>query len=243
MTNSKAIVLYGRRPVEEYLRLQPTLVKVLYLAPDKDERKYSSVIRLAEAAQVAIRRAMPEGSIRQVNHQGYFAELHDLPYGNLDEVLGNWAEDGLLLALDGVTDPQNLGACIRVANGAGAAAVLLPESRSAGLTAAAVRASAGASAGTPVIRVRNLVRTLEDVKDSHRAWVLGFAGGASESLYDYESQGREILVIGAEERGMRPLVAATCDVTLHLPMQGSIESLNAATAAAVGLYELRRRRL
>lgn len=148
----------------------------------------------------------------------------------------------LVLALDHPQDPHNLGACLRVADGAGCDAVLVPRDRSVGLTPAAAKVASGAADTMPLVQVPNLVQALESLKNDG-LWVIGAAGEAQGSLYAADLRGPTVLVLGAEADGLRRLTRASCDLLVSIPMAGSVESLNLSTAAAVCLFEARRQRL
>lgn len=148
----------------------------------------------------------------------------------------------LVLALDHPQDPHNLGACLRVADGAGCDAVLIPRDRSVGLTPAAAKVASGAADSMPLVQVPNLVQALESLKGDG-LWVVGTAGEAGGSLYATDLRVPTVLVLGAEAEGLRRLTRATCDLLVSIPMAGSVESLNLSTAAAVCLFEARRQRL
>jgi 23S rRNA (guanosine2251-2'-O)-methyltransferase len=144
--------------------------------------------------------------------------------------------------LDGVQDPHNLGACLRVADGAGAHAVIAPKDRSVGLTAAAIKVASGAAESVPYIVVTNLARTMRDLKDKN-IWLVGADDSAPDSIYKAKLDGALALVLGAEGEGLRRLTKETCDSLVSIPMRGSVGSLNVSVASGVCLYEARRRRL
>jgi 23S rRNA (guanosine2251-2'-O)-methyltransferase len=176
-------------------------------------------------------------------HQGVLLEAGPIPIVDLAELVSAAGEDGWLVALDGIEDPQNLGAILRVAEAAGARGALLPERRVAPLSPAVARASAGALEHLPVAQVTNLVRALETLKE-REFWVHAADPSAGRDLYelpDRLTSGRLVLVLGAEGRGVRPGVRAAVDVFVRIPMAGVIESLNVASAAAVVLFEWARR--
>ncbi len=151
-------------------------------------------------------------------------------------------EPPLLLILDGVQDPHNLGACLRVADGVGAHAVIAPKDRSVGLTTAAVKVASGAAESVPYIVVTNLARTMRDLKDKG-IWLVGTDDESRQSLYKTKLEGALGLVLGAEGEGLRRLTKETCDLLVSIPMMGSVESLNVSVASGVCLYEARRQRL
>jgi 23S rRNA (guanosine2251-2'-O)-methyltransferase len=171
-------------------------------------------------------------------HQGVAARVEPYPYSGLEEILS--VSDPLILVLDGVTDPRNLGAVLRAADGAGASGVVIPKDRAVGATAAAVKASAGASEHVRVARETNLMRTIDTMK---RAGLWVYAADIGGTPYtELDLAGPVALVIGSEGRGVRRLVREACDGIVSVPMLGAVESLNVSVASAVLLYEARRRR-
>lgn len=173
-------------------------------------------------------------------HQGVCAEVDPYPYADATDLLA--APDPLIVALDEVTDPQNLGAVARTAEAVGATGVVIPERRSAEVTAAVCKASAGAVEHLPVARVRNLADFLAEAKAAG-AWCYGAAAGAATPYRTPDYSGGVVLVLGAEGKGLRPRVAAACDALVSLPLCGRIESLNVSATAAVLLYEILHTRL
>src|SRR5262245_26306950 len=173
------------------------------------------------------------------DHQGVVARVEPYRYADAYELAA--AERPLLAVLDRVTDPRNLGAVCRSAEGAGATGVVVPAHGSAIVTPAVARASAGAIEHLPIAVVTNLARYLQEVKGS-QLWVYGAAGDAETSMWDADLGGGVALVFGAEGRGLRPLVRRSCDVLVSIPLAGSVESLNVSVAAALLLYEARRQR-
>ena len=184
------------------------------------------------------------GLVGDVVHQGAAAAIR--PLKGLDEhalfaSLDGLAEDPLLLVLDGVTDPHNLGACLRTADAAGVHVVIIPRDRSAARDGVVRKVAAGAAEFVPVASVTNLARTLDQLKE-RGIWVAGTDGGAPQSLYQADLKGPLALVLGAEGSGMRRLTRERCDFLARIPMAGSIESLNVSVAAGVALFEARRQR-
>ncbi len=179
------------------------------------------------------------------NHQGVVAHGEmptSLSEAALDELLGGLEEPPLLLVLDGVTDPHNLGACLRSADGAGAHAVIAPRDRAGGLTPVVCKVASGAAETVPFVQVTNLVRTLKYLQDAHRVFVIGTAGEADIDLYAADLTGPLALVMGAEGEGMRRLTRETCDQLVRLPMAGHVDSLNVSVATGICLYEAVRQR-
>lgn len=219
----------------------------LWIAP----AAWGRVARLvsdARASGVVIRREPMEGLDRRaqgLRHQGVLGEGGAFAYAafeDLAETLRTRGNGALLLALDGVTDPHNLGAILRSAAGAGVDGVILPERRSAAVNETVVRASAGTAGRVPVCRVVNLGRSLDDLKEAG-AWIYGLAAGEGSRSYLEESFDRAtVLVLGAEGEGLHAKIRERCDGLLHIPMPGGIESLNVSAAAAVALFRVLARR-
>jgi 23S rRNA (guanosine2251-2'-O)-methyltransferase len=229
-------VVYGRRPVREALR-GPREVLELWAS----ERALAAEPWLRDAGvrpQVKPERDLSEAAGTR-DHQGVVAFCEPFRYADAYELAAQPAP--LLIVLDQVTDPRNLGAVCRSAEGAGATGVVLPAHGSATVTGAVCRASAGAIEHLPVAVVKNLARFLGDAKGPS-LWVWGAAGDADTSMWDADLSGGLALVFGAEGRGMRPLVRRSCDATVSIPLFGRVESLNVSVAAAVLLYEARRQR-
>lgn len=176
-------------------------------------------------------------------HQGVVAKAGELSLArNLDELLDAIEGPPLLLILDGITDPHNLGACLRVADGAGAHAVIAPKDRAVGLNATAAKVASGAAETMPYITVTNLARTMRELKERD-VLLIGTSDDAEKSLYQADFSGPAALVMGSEGEGMRRLTRETCDILVHVPMFGSVESLNVSVASGICLYEARRQRL
>ena len=233
----KREAIYGIRPVLEALHgRRREVFEVLDAAGSAEE-----VAKAANAAGVPLKRvprARLEDLARGAAHQGVAALVGPYPYSDLGEILA--ASDPLLLLLDGVTDPRNLGAVLRAADGAGASGVVIPKDRAVGVTAAAVKASAGASEHVSVARETNLRRAIDRVKDAG-VWVYAAeVGGTAYTGLDLS--GPVAFVLGSEGRGVRRLVREGCDGAVSIPMLGAVESLNVSVAAAVLLYEARRQR-
>jgi 23S rRNA (guanosine2251-2'-O)-methyltransferase len=161
--------------------------------------------------------------------------------GSLNEVLDDLAEPAFLLILDGVQDPHNLGACLRVADAMGVHAIVAPKDRATGLTPTVHKVASGAAESVPFIPVTNLARTLRELKDKG-IWVVGAAGGEGASLFEAKLSGPLALVLGSEDEGLRRLTRETCDELISIPMLGQVESLNVSVAAGICLYEARRQR-
>jgi len=237
--------LTGFHAVTARLRQHPHSVRAIYVLAARHDRRARELIERAEGVGVPVhpvdekRLDAIAGSDR---HQGVVAEVDAaLPYRTLDDVLDGLDEPPLLVVLDGVTDPHNLGACLRVADAAGAHAVIAPRDRSAGLNATAAKVASGAAESVPYITVTNLARALRELKDAG-VWVIGTAGEATASLYETKLDGPVAIVVGAEGEGMRRLTRETCDEVMNIPMAGTVESLNVSVASGVCLFEAVRQR-
>jgi 23S rRNA (guanosine2251-2'-O)-methyltransferase len=233
----KPEIIYGLRPVVEALRSKRREVReVLDSVGDKE------ISSEAATRGVPVKR-VPRGRVEELArggvHQGVVARVGPYPYSGLEEILA--APDPLVIVLDGVTDPHNLGAVLRVADGAGASGVVVPKDRAAGVTPATVKASAGASEHVPVVRETNLRRTLEKMKEAG-VWAYAAEGGAASAYTDLDLSGPVAFVLGSEGRGLRRLVREGCDGAVSIPMDGAVSSLNVSVAAAVLLFEARRQR-
>jgi 23S rRNA (guanosine2251-2'-O)-methyltransferase len=241
-------LLVGRNPVVEALREKiPATALYVAVGIDTDERVTES-IRIAGnrgLALLEISRAELDRKTGGILHQGIALQVPPFAYRELADVLAAAAESStapLLVALDGVTDPRNLGAVIRSAAAFGAHGVLVPERRAAGVTASAWKASAGAAARLPVARVTNLTRTLKDLARAG-LMVVGLAADGEVALPDLELATEPlVLVVGSEGRGLSRLVSEACDLRVSIPMAGGTESLKAGVAAGIALYEVARRR-
>jgi 23S rRNA (guanosine2251-2'-O)-methyltransferase len=238
--------IYGLHAVEALLRHHPKRVKQVWLAEGRGDPRVQVLIELAAQARVSVgqceRREM-DAWIEGV-HQGVVADVSPSQvWGEamLDELLDRAEGPPLLLVLDGVTDPHNLGACLRTADAAGALAVIVPKDKSATLNATVRKVACGAAEVIPLVAVTNLARTLEKLQQKG-LWVVGTAGEAEQSLYAQDLTGPIVLVMGAEGRGMRRLTREHCDYLVRLPMAGSVSSLNVSVATGVCLFEALRQR-
>ncbi len=242
-------MLYGFHAVREALRAGRRRVRRVYLSLEgADARERRETIRAAaERAGVPVeetRRETIERIARTADHQGVAATVDPYPYEDERALLARLhalTKPALVLALDGIQDPRNLGSMVRSANVAGAHAVVIPKDRSAEVTSAAAKASAGAVEHTSVARVVNLVRTLERMKEAG-VWIAGADAEGEVPLERFDATGPIAIVIGGEEKGLRTLVRRICDLRVAIPVRGAIQSLNAGVAAAVILFEAVRQR-
>lgn len=242
-------IIYGRQPVLAALRRSGAPLEEILVAEGVRGRFLSEVWDLARAAGVRLKQ-IPRPALdricRTANHQGVAARRAVFAYRDLEELLDELAglpEPILLVAADSLTDPMNLGNLCRSALAAGSHGLIIPKDRAAGVTAAVIKAAAGALEVLPVCRVTNLAGTLIRLREAG-LWVLGAEAGASQSFYDTDLTVPLVLVIGGEDTGIRPRVRQQCDLLLAIPLASeAISSLNAAVAGAVALFEIRRQRL
>jgi 23S rRNA (guanosine2251-2'-O)-methyltransferase len=241
-------VVGGLHPVRELLRADAPVRRVLVAETRDDSEVIEEIRRLAARTGVPIEdvpRERIDARADGLTHQGVLAVAPPFAYADLEEVVARAEAAGeplLLVALDGVTDPHNLGSIARTAEAVGAHGLLVPTRRAVGVTPTAEKAAAGALAHLPVVRAANLVRVLKSLQQRH-VWVVGLDGDAPLEIDGSRLLGEPlVLAIGAEGRGLKRLTAETCDQTVRLPMRGSVGSLNASVAAGVALYEVLRHR-
>jgi len=237
--------LFGFHAVTARLRQRPEAVHALYVLAGRQDPRLRDLVARAEAARVAVHavdHARLDALAQHGRHQGVVALVDDaLPHVTLDDVLASPAESPLLLILDGVTDPHNLGACLRSADAFGAQAVIVPKDRSVGVNATVAKAASGAADTVPVIAVTNLARTMRELKERD-VWLLGAdAGGVP--LPEADLTGSIAWVLGAEGGGLRRLTRESCDRIVGIPLTGSVASLNVSVAAGICLYATRAARL
>jgi 23S rRNA (guanosine2251-2'-O)-methyltransferase len=242
-------VLFGFHAVGVRLKTAPASIIELFVDPSRRDARMRQFIERAKEAGL---RPIEADSLRIAKlagshgHQGVAARVQPVAQvRSLDDLLDQLEADGveapLLLVLDGVTDPHNLGACLRVADGAGAHAVIAPKDHAAGINATVAKVASGAAETVPYFMVTNLARTLNELKERN-VWVIGTSDDAPRTLYQVDLKGPVALVLGAEGAGMRQLTRKTCDELIGIPMKGAVESLNVSVASAVCLYEALRQR-
>jgi 23S rRNA (guanosine2251-2'-O)-methyltransferase len=237
--------IYGFHAVLAKIRQHPGDVSEIYLDSARQDARAQDLAKLAERLGLrlfSVDGGRLDGMAGGGRHQGVVARVDARQrYVSLEDVLDALAEPALLLVLDGVTDPHNLGACLRVADAAGAHAVIAPKDRAVGLTATAAKVASGAADTVPYITVTNLARTLREVKE-RAIRVVGADDGAPKNLYTADLRGPLAWVLGAEGSGLRRLTRETCDELARIPMLGSVESLNVSVASGICLFESRRQR-
>ncbi|PVX41462.1 23S rRNA Gm-2251 2'-O-methyltransferase [Pasteurella langaaensis DSM 22999] len=239
--------LYGIHAVKSFLDRTPERVIEVYVLKGREDKRLQPLLndlhRLGISVQFLNRQALDNKANGEV-HNGIIARVQpakELNEHDLEQILAN-KPSPLLLVLDGITDPHNLGACLRTADAAGVDAVIVPKDKSAQLTSIARKVACGAAEVIPLIRVTNLARTLREIQQAHNVWVVGTAGEASENLYQTKLTGAIALVMGAEGDGMRRLTRECCDQLVSIPMAGSVSSLNVSVATGVCLFEIVRQR-
>jgi 23S rRNA (guanosine2251-2'-O)-methyltransferase len=243
MTESR--IIYGFHAVTSRLRSAPEAVREIYVDAARGDKRCAELLKFAASRNVRVmtvdtRRL--DGMTGNARHQGVAASVAPLKLAtHVDDVLDALAEPALLLILDGVTDPHNLGACLRVADAMGVHAVIAPKDRAVGLNATVAKVASGAAETVPYIPVTNLARTLRELKQ-REIWITGADEQATTDLYTARLDGARALVLGAEGEGMRRLTRENCDELVRIPMLGSVESLNVSVSAGICLFEARRQR-
>jgi len=237
--------IFGFHAVLARLRADAASVTEIYLDENRKDARAQDLVIVAQKAGVALMRVPTkrlDGFYGGGRHQGVVAMAFEKPAREgLEDLLDSVKEAPLLLVLDGVTDPHNLGACLRVADAAGAHAVIAPKDRAAGISAAVSKVASGAAESVPYYMVTNLARTLDELKERD-IWIVGADERAEKTIYESELPAAIAWVLGAEGEGMRRLTRERCDLLVRIPICGSVESLNVSVASGVCLFESRRRR-
>ncbi|MCP5142239.1 MAG: 23S rRNA (guanosine(2251)-2'-O)-methyltransferase RlmB [Gammaproteobacteria bacterium] len=239
--------IFGLHAVEAALKSDAGNVTGLWVQGSRKDRRVDAILKRAREVGLRVQfidRNELDRMAPNAQHQGVIAEVRETAAQNedhLEALLDALSGPPLLLVLDGVQDPHNLGACLRTAEAAGVNAVVAPRDRAVGLTAVARKVAAGAAERVPFVQVTNLARTLRGLQD-RGVWIVGTTGGVDADIYDVDFKGAIALVMGAEGEGMRRLTMEHCDQLVRIPMAGEIESLNVSVAAGVCLYEAVRQR-
>ncbi len=252
MADARRAYVYGLHAVTAVLERSPERVLEIMVATPRDDQRIRALRQTAAQLGLRVQNASAAtlaGLVGGVAHQGAVVAVRprapwddNALFADLDGLQRDGpGEDPLLLVLDGVTDPHNLGACLRTADAAGVRAVVIPRDRAAGLDGAARKVAAGAAEFLPVAVVTNLARTLDGLK-ARGIWIAGAAGDAPQSLYAADLKRPLAIVLGAEGEGMRRLTRERCDFLVRIPMNGAVESLNVSVAAGIALFEARRQR-
>lgn len=238
-------LIYGFHAVISKLRHDPESIKEILIDATRQDARARDLLKHAElqgTRVIATDGKRLDGMAPDGKHQGVVARIEGgRKVAHLDDVLDTLEEPAFLLVLDGITDPRNLGACLRVADAAGAHAVIAPKDKAVGLNATAVKVASGAADTVPYITVTNLARALREMQEAG-VWVLGAAGEAEKSIYTVDQKGSIAWVLGAEGDGLRRLTRETCDELVRIPMYGTVESLNVSVASGLCLFEARRQR-
>ena len=240
-------ILLGFHAIQVRLRLDPENLKAVYYDPARRDRRMGDFLKQAESILGDRLHAADSERLQKLTghdrHQGVVALAEKISVArNLAELVDGIDGQALLMILDGITDPHNLGACLRVADGAGVHGVVVPKDRSAHINATVSKVSSGASEVIPLISVTNLARSMREMKEMG-IWLVGTDDQAVKSIYDVDLTGPIAIVMGAEGEGMRRLTRETCDELVHIPMRGTVESLNVSVASGVCLFEALRQRL
>ncbi len=243
---SSARIIFGFHAVLGRLRQNPQGIREICIDKDRVDARMKDLLALAQEKNIRVmqlERERLDGMAAQGRHQGVVARVEDtpMPYMDIHDVLESLTEPAFLLILDGVEDPHNLGACLRVADAMGVHAVIAPKDRAVGLNATVRKVACGAAESVPFIAVTNLARTMRELKEAG-VWLVGAAMEAEHDLFNAKLQGPIALVLGAEGSGLRRLTAETCDDLVRIPMLGSVESLNVSVASGMFLCEARRQR-
>ncbi len=244
---AKYQMMGGLHSVRTALKHGAESVDTVWVERRRHDQKIKDILGLANESGITVQmvdKTELERLVPGINHQGVAARVQvptSISEKQLPELLAN-KTDLLLLILDGVQDPHNLGACLRSADAAGVDLVIAPKDRSVGLTPVVCKVACGGAESVPFVQVTNLARTLKWLQDEQGVWLIGTAGEAEVELYDADLKGSTAIVMGGEEKGLRRLTRETCDTLVKLPMAGNVESLNVSVAAGICLFEAVRQR-
>lgn len=239
--------IVGIHAVTALLNNPGRVVKQVYLSTERNDQRLDNIVTLAEQRHLLVERLTPQKMNQRfpdLAHQGAIAIARPLPsYGeqDLEQLLGSLTKPAFILILDGVTDPHNLGACLRSADAAGVDFVIIPKDKNASITPVVSKVACGAAESMPLVRVTNLARAMEIIKQAG-VWIYGAAGEASQTIYACDFKTSIAIALGAEGSGLRRLTRENCDHLFALPMLGTVESLNVSVATGISLYEVVRQR-
>jgi len=240
-------IIYGIHPVEEALKSSRLQIEKILFGTSKLHPPLQSILELARERQIPVTftsRDALEQMVRGGLHQNVVGLIKETPYADVGGIFSHWKKEGtkaLFLILDGIQDPQNFGSLIRTALGCGVHGIIIPKDRSVGITPVAIKASSGAAAHVPIARVVNIATTIDALK-KEGIWVYGASGEAKDLIYQLDLNMDLAIVIGAEGRGIRPLVKKKCDRLFSIPMKGPLSSFNASVSGGMILYEVMRQR-
>lgn len=239
--------LYGLHTVTAFLQKKPECALQLFMTKDRNDARIKQVLQMAQAIDLSIEQVMP-AKLDQLSHEGVhqgvvlLVKMQDYQESDLEYLLQDLKPQPLLLVLDSIQDPHNLGACLRTAEAAGVDLVIIPKDRSATLTPLVRKIASGAAEMIPIVQVTNLRRAMQ-IAQKQGIWFVGLtASSKAESLYKIKLSGPIGLVLGSEGKGLRALTEQQCDHLAYIPMQGSVESLNVSVATGIGLFEALRQR-
>ncbi len=239
--------VYGVHAVTSLLANRHRPIKVVYISQDRIDTRMQDILQLAQQNNIPVERLSAQKMNQRFAdavHQGVVASAGKLPEyveADLERLLASSKQPCLILILDGVTDPHNLGACLRSADAAGVDFVIIPKDKNASITPVVSKVACGAAESVPLVRVTNLARAMENIKQQG-VWIYGAAGEATASVYNLDCKASIALVMGAEDKGMRHLTRQQCDGLFSLPMLGTVTSLNVSVATGICLYEVLRQR-
>ncbi len=242
-----AQIIYGIHPVKEALKSSHLQIEKILIGTQKPSQQLQSILDLANQRKIPVTFTAAESLERMTKggvHQNVVGLAKETPYADVAKIISNWKKSGtkaLLLILDGIQDPQNFGSLIRTALGCGVHGIIIPRDRSVGITPVVVKASAGAVAHLPIARVVNIAAAIEALK-KEGIWVYGAAGEAKDLIYQLDLDMDLAIVVGAEGKGIRPLVKKKCDRLFSIPMKGPVSSFNASVSGGIILYEVMRQR-
>lgn len=245
MSKNKTEIIFGFHAIESAINNDPANLLAIWVDPHRHDKRIKDLLAQVEKQGISIEYVKKTdlekrcGSPKTQGIAGRYRSLTADSENSLDQLL--LKDNLLLLILDGIQDPHNLGACLRSADAAGVDAVIAPKDRATGLTPTVRKVACGAAESVPFIQVTNLARTLKQLKDAE-VWIIGAAGEADTVIYDANLTGKLAIVMGAEEKGLRRLTRENCDLLVKLPMAGQVESLNVSVATGVCLFEAVRQR-
>jgi 23S rRNA (guanosine2251-2'-O)-methyltransferase len=240
-------IIYGIHPIKEALQSSRLQIQKILISAQTPHPPLQSILDLANEKKVPVtftNKETLEKMVRGGLHQNVVGLIKETPYASIEEILSYWKKEGtkaLFLILDGIQDPQNFGSLIRTAMGCGTHGIIIPKDRSVGITPAVTKASAGATAHLPIAKVVNIATTIDFLK-KNEIWVYGASGEAKDPIYQLDFNINLAIVIGAEGKGIRPLIKKKCDRLFSIPMRGPLSSFNASVSGGMILYEVMRQR-
>src|SRR5690554_2198098 len=244
---SKKVSIFGMHSVRSLMNQHPERLVEVFATRERQDKPLQELVSQAQKLGMRVQfvpKATLDKKAEGGNHQGIVItalEAPQLTENDLDALCDQAGKKALFLVLDGVTDPHNLGACLRTADATGVTAVIVPKDKSASINPTVRKVASGAAEAVPFVQVTNLARTLRQLQDN-RVWIVGTAGEASKDLYQVDYTGPVAIVMGAEGDGMRRLTRETCDELIKIPLLGTVSSLNVSVATGVSLYEVVRHR-